>query len=207
MNIFWLRASLGVIDTLAGWWSTPITSITAVKWEIFAGRRIRRWESVNVMVTYNIKTELDVANRPRGVVQRIMLDHHEELAPISNPDSSKSTEVILSYPPECILVRLYRTKAAEIQSGPRHYSNLAYVSKIRNNPQAEQAGRSYTTPVTYHGCIYFYGLSAAGPNNQKGYRRHCAAIFGRLTRTCQCPDFDVVRYEHKRTMRKKETSL
>lgn len=44
---------------------------------------------MEVMVTFNVETQLDVANGARGVVQQII-------------------------PPECVLVRLYRTKATQI---------------------------------------------------------------------------------------------
>ncbi|KAH7323300.1 hypothetical protein B0J17DRAFT_633207 [Rhizoctonia solani] len=68
------------------------------------------------MVTYNVETELDidVTNGSRGVIEKIILDHREEV-PASPEDSPKDPgEFTLSYPPECVLVRLYRTTAAEI---------------------------------------------------------------------------------------------
>jgi hypothetical protein len=62
---------------------------------------------MEVMVTVNIDTELDVANGARGIVHKIILDPREDA-------SSTSKEVKLCYQPACVLVRLNRTKAPKL---------------------------------------------------------------------------------------------
>lgn len=63
-----------------------------------------------VMVTFNVETELDIANGSRGVVHGIVLDERE-------PDSEGSV-VHLKYPPAYILVKLDRTKAPRLAGLP-----------------------------------------------------------------------------------------
>ena len=63
---------------------------------------------MEVMVTVNVETELDVANGARGVVEGIILDRRE------GADTSPA-EVKLQFPPECVLVKLHRTKAARLE--------------------------------------------------------------------------------------------
>ncbi|KAG8792528.1 hypothetical protein FRC12_005844 [Ceratobasidium sp. 428] len=63
---------------------------------------------MEVMVTYNVETELDVANGARGVVQEIIIDRREQ---ILDALTESPREVTLTYPPECVLVKLNRTKA------------------------------------------------------------------------------------------------
>ncbi|KAG8745922.1 hypothetical protein FRC10_006726 [Ceratobasidium sp. 414] len=58
------------------------------------------------MVTYNIETELDVANGALGIVKRIIL--HD--GTIDSITSDRNT-LVLTRPPACVLVRLSRTKA------------------------------------------------------------------------------------------------
>ncbi|CAE6416282.1 unnamed protein product [Rhizoctonia solani] len=70
---------------------------------------------MEVMVTYNVETELDVANGARGVVERIIFDRREEFPPNLPSAPNGPAELSLTYPPECVLVRLYRTKAATIE--------------------------------------------------------------------------------------------
>lgn len=72
--------------------------------------RIELAVGMEVMVTYNVDTNLDVANGARGVVEKIILDRRETRTRSNNANP----EVKLTYPPECVLVRLYRTKAAQL---------------------------------------------------------------------------------------------
>ncbi|QRV90748.1 Helitron helicase-like domain at N-terminus [Ceratobasidium sp. AG-Ba] len=65
---------------------------------------------MEVMVTYNVETELDVANGARGTIVEIILDRREQLDGLAETP----TEVKLNYPPECVLVKLARTKAQPI---------------------------------------------------------------------------------------------
>jgi hypothetical protein len=95
-------------DTVAG---RPLT--LDKRWSV-ATKRKRRTDGNNrhalpdkvelavgmeVMVTVNIETELDIANGSRGVVEKIILDPQE------SADMAQS-EVLLHYPPACVLVRL-----------------------------------------------------------------------------------------------------
>ncbi|KDN44040.1 hypothetical protein RSAG8_05772, partial [Rhizoctonia solani AG-8 WAC10335] len=62
---------------------------------------------LEVMVTLNIETELDVANGSRGTIQKIIFDPRE-------PVDTTSRKVTLQHLPLCILVKIHRTKAHRI---------------------------------------------------------------------------------------------
>ncbi|EUC60383.1 ATP-dependent DNA helicase pif1 [Rhizoctonia solani AG-3 Rhs1AP] len=59
---------------------------------------------MKVMVTYNVETELDVANGARGTVARIITGDSD------SRDDRVSHLRQLSRPPICVLVKLWRTK-------------------------------------------------------------------------------------------------
>ncbi|KAG8718861.1 hypothetical protein FRC09_011978 [Ceratobasidium sp. 395] len=63
---------------------------------------------MEVMVTYNVETKLYVANKARGVVQEIYADRREQ---ILDALTESPREATLTYPPECVFVKLNRTKA------------------------------------------------------------------------------------------------
>jgi ATP-dependent exoDNAse (exonuclease V) alpha subunit len=63
---------------------------------------------MKVMVTFNIDTDLDLANGSRGVVVDIILDENE-----GHVDAASGT-VVLRKPPAYILVKLDRTKAKRL---------------------------------------------------------------------------------------------
>ena len=65
---------------------------------------------MKVMVTFNIETDLDVANGARGEIVEIKLDERE--TQITHASSTNH----LQYPPLYILVRLGRTKASQLHS-------------------------------------------------------------------------------------------
>ncbi|OJA12227.1 hypothetical protein AZE42_11669 [Rhizopogon vesiculosus] len=66
---------------------------------------------MSMMVTFNVETDLDIANSSRGEITKIVLDERETgftpTAPI----------VERAYPPACILVKMNRTKAVQL-AGP-----------------------------------------------------------------------------------------
>lgn len=64
---------------------------------------------MKVMVTINVKTDLDVANGSHGEITKIVLDEHESAF------DPTSLVVILDYPPAYILVKLSRTKATQLE--------------------------------------------------------------------------------------------
>ncbi|KDN38232.1 hypothetical protein RSAG8_09631, partial [Rhizoctonia solani AG-8 WAC10335] len=99
---------------------------------------------MEVMVTYNVETELDVANGARGVVERIIFDRREEFPAMVASESTGPTEMSLTYPPECVLVRLYRTKASTIEGlGP---GVVPIFPMTRKYDITRKQGKS--TPVT-----------------------------------------------------------
>jgi hypothetical protein len=63
---------------------------------------------MRAMVTWNVNTELDVANGARGIITRITLDSRETA-------DIQGHEVRLKYPPAYVLVKLDRTKAAQLE--------------------------------------------------------------------------------------------
>ncbi|KAH7924255.1 hypothetical protein BV22DRAFT_1047590 [Leucogyrophana mollusca] len=63
---------------------------------------------MKVMVTFNVETDLDVANGARGEITDIVLDEHEAAY------STSQSVVELDYPPAYVLIRLNRTKAAQL---------------------------------------------------------------------------------------------
>ncbi|KAG1787287.1 uncharacterized protein HD556DRAFT_1247072 [Suillus plorans] len=62
------------------------------------------------MVTFNIETDLDVANGARGEVVEIVLDEHKLNFSLRN------AVVELHYPPAYILIKLNRTKAEVLEN-------------------------------------------------------------------------------------------
>ncbi|KIK79554.1 hypothetical protein PAXRUDRAFT_161048, partial [Paxillus rubicundulus Ve08.2h10] len=64
---------------------------------------------MEVMVTLNVETDLDIANGARGEITKIILNKHEdafsEFIPI----------VKLTYPPAYILIKRHHTKAVQLE--------------------------------------------------------------------------------------------
>jgi hypothetical protein len=56
------------------------------------------------MVTFNVNTNLDVANRMRGVITKIVIDNREPPYPMDD------AMITLKYPPLYVLVKLLKTK-------------------------------------------------------------------------------------------------
>jgi hypothetical protein len=65
---------------------------------------------MKVIVTFDVETDLDVANDARGEVAEIVMDEHE-----SN-FSSTNAVVELRYPPAYVLIKLKRTKAKVLEN-------------------------------------------------------------------------------------------
>ena len=64
---------------------------------------------MKVMVTFNIETDLDIANGARGEVVQVVLDERE-----SKYSASQST-VQLEYPPAYVLVKMLSTKVSRLE--------------------------------------------------------------------------------------------
>ena len=64
---------------------------------------------MKIMVTFNVETDLDIANGARGEITKIILDERE-------PTFSTSQSIVqLSYPPAYVLVKLLTTKMKQLQ--------------------------------------------------------------------------------------------
>jgi ATP-dependent exoDNAse (exonuclease V) alpha subunit len=76
---------------------------------------------MKVVVTFNVETDLDIANGARGEIIKIVLDERETafspLAPI----------VELTYPPAYVLVKINRIKAVQLESLDKDIFKLLLV--------------------------------------------------------------------------------
>jgi hypothetical protein len=77
-----------------------------------------------VMVTLNIRTELDVANGVRGVIEAIVLDERER-----QTGTKEAQTIHLQYPPRYVLVRLNRTKAPCLEGLEQNIIPITPVTK------------------------------------------------------------------------------
>jgi ATP-dependent exoDNAse (exonuclease V) alpha subunit len=64
---------------------------------------------MDVMVTFNVETDLNIANGSRGEIQKIVLDKRETAF------SPAAAIVELAYPPAYVLVKLNHTKANQLE--------------------------------------------------------------------------------------------
>ena len=64
---------------------------------------------MKIMVTFNVETDLDIANGARGEIVEIILDEREPTF------STSQSTVQLSYPPAYVLVKLLTTKMTQLQ--------------------------------------------------------------------------------------------
>jgi hypothetical protein len=69
-------------------------------------------EGLEVLVTWNVQTDLDVTNGARGVITKIVLDPRE-------PELSEAPKIVLTYPPAYVLVELQRTRAPALTGLPQ----------------------------------------------------------------------------------------
>lgn len=74
-----------------------------------------------VMVTFNVETQLDIANGSRGTIYDIVLDERE---PVCNDEV-----VHLKYPPAYVLVKLDRTKAPKLDGLPEGVVPIVPMTK------------------------------------------------------------------------------
>ncbi|KAG1816115.1 uncharacterized protein BJ212DRAFT_1504790 [Suillus subaureus] len=64
---------------------------------------------MKVMVTFNVNTDIDIANGARGEVKEIILDEHESKFCMTTPI------VELDYPPAYVLIKLNCTKVKTLE--------------------------------------------------------------------------------------------
>ena len=92
---------------------------------------------MKVMVTNNLQTDLDITNGARGVITDIILDPDE-------PELGEGPIVTLKHLPACILVKLSRTRAAQL---PGLEPGVIPIQRVSNAMQI-RIGKSKTRTVT-----------------------------------------------------------
>ena len=110
---------------------------------------------MNVMVTNNLQTDLDITNGARGVIMDVILNPNE-------PPLDDGSVVTLQYLPECILVKLSRTRAAAL---PDLEEGVIPISRISTKTQIRVRGKTRTVtraqfPIT--GAYAFTDYRAQG---------------------------------------------
>ncbi|VDC07039.1 unnamed protein product [Peniophora sp. CBMAI 1063] len=97
-------------------------------------------EDCKVMVTFNVETELDLANGARGTVYKILLHEEEVVAP-------NARRVRLQYMPRCILIQLDRTRVPPLPGLP---PGVVPFVPARRSFQISINGRHGTVHRTVH---------------------------------------------------------
>ena len=93
---------------------------------------------MKVMVTNNLQTDLDITNGARGVVTEIILNPDE-------PPLGEDSVVTLKYLPECVLVKLSRTRAAAL---PNLEEGVIPIKRVSTKTQIRVHGKSRTVTRT-----------------------------------------------------------
>ena len=93
---------------------------------------------MKVMVTNNLQTDLDITNGARGVITGIILDPDE-------PPLEEGSVVTLKHLPECVLVKLSRTRAAAL---PDLEEGVIPIRRISTKTQIKVGGKSRTVTRT-----------------------------------------------------------
>lgn len=89
---------------------------------------------MKVMVTNNLQTDLDITNGARGVIADIILNHNE-------PPLEDGSIVHLKFLPECVLVKLSRTRAAAL---PHLEEGVIPIQRVSSSMQIAVDGKSRT---------------------------------------------------------------
>lgn len=93
---------------------------------------------MNVMVTNNLQTDLDIMNGARGVITDIILNQDE-------PPLEGGSTVQLKFLPECVLVKLSRTRAATL---PHFDKEVIPIQCVSCHMQIRVDGKSCTVTRT-----------------------------------------------------------
>jgi len=80
---------------------------------------------MKVMVTNNLQTDLDITNGARGVIAGIILNHNE-------PPLEDGSTIHLKFLPECVLVKLSRTRAATL---PHLQEGVIPIQRVSSHMQ------------------------------------------------------------------------
>ena len=93
---------------------------------------------MKVMVTNNLQTDLDITNGAQGVITNIILNPDE-------PPLDEGSVVTLKHLPECVLVKLSRTRAAAL---PNLEEGVIPIQRISTKIQIHVRGKSQTVTRT-----------------------------------------------------------
>ena len=93
---------------------------------------------MKVMVTNNLQTDLDITNGARGIVTDIILNPNE-------PPLKDGSTVCLKFLPECVLVKLSRTRAATL---PHLEEGVIPIQRISSSVQIRVDGKARTVTRT-----------------------------------------------------------
>lgn len=93
---------------------------------------------MKVMVTNNLQTDLDITNGARGVIVDILLSRDE-------PPLEEGSMATLKFVPECVLVKLDRTRAAAL---PHLGEGLIPIQPIASKMQIQVRGKARTVTRT-----------------------------------------------------------
>jgi len=93
---------------------------------------------MKVMVTNNLQTDLDITNGARGIIIDIILNPDE-------PPLDEGSVVKLKYLPECVLVKLSRTRAAAL---PNLEEGVIPIQRVSTRTQIRVRGKSRTVTHT-----------------------------------------------------------
>ncbi|KAF9781548.1 PIF1-like helicase-domain-containing protein [Thelephora terrestris] len=94
---------------------------------------------MKVMVTNNLQTDLDVTNGARGIIADIILNPDE-------PPLDEGSVTTLKHLPECILVKLSRTRAAAL---PGLDEGIIPIQRVSTKTQIRVRGKSRTVTRTH----------------------------------------------------------
>jgi len=101
---------------------------------------------MHVMVTFNVETDLDIANGSRGEITKIVLDEREtEFSPTA-------AIVELTYPPVYVLIKLNRTKAVQLDGLEKNILPLVPIERtftiiLGNHPKSIRRRQLPLTPA------------------------------------------------------------
>ena len=90
------------------------------------------------MVTNNLQTDLDITNGARGVITNIILNPDE-------PPLDEGSVVTLKHLPECVLIKLSRTRVAAL---PNLKEGVIPIQHISTKIQIRVRGKSQTVTRT-----------------------------------------------------------
>ena len=93
---------------------------------------------MKVMVTNNLQTDLDITNGARGVIVDIILNPEE-------PPLDEGPVITLKHPPECVLVKLSRTRAAAL---PGLDEGVIPIQRVSTRTQIRVRGMQRTVTRT-----------------------------------------------------------